>query len=134
MAQEAGVARRVTETLYYVKDMSAAIQFYTERLGMRLLSQQDWGFALLAADESHNVGLLDEKTWKAPRHHDIPLPVPRLSFQTDDFDGEVERMRASGVTVEIVSADGAAIKAAVFRDQDENPFFLWDDGTELPEE
>ncbi len=123
------MARRITETLYFVRDLDKAIPFYTESLGMRLITHQDWGFALLAADESHFVGLLQDDVWKAPRHHADALPVPRLSYKTDDIDGEVARLREKGVLVEEVSGEGDQVRAAIFRDEDMNPFFLWDDGS-----
>ena len=52
-----------------------------------------------------------------------------MSFRTDAFEQEVARLRTSGVEVTEVSRPEDPVRAAVFRDCDGNPFFLWDDGS-----
>ena len=39
------------------------------------------------------------------------------------------RLREKGVLVEEISDKDDPVRAAIFRDEDMNPFFLWDDGS-----
>lgn len=123
------MSRRVTETLYFVSDVEAAIEQYVEGLGFRLVEVEDWGFALLEAPGGAHVGLLSVRTWDPGWKPGAPIPPPRVSIQTDDIDGEVARLAAAGVWVSTVRGEPGTVRVATIRDLDGNRLFLWDDGS-----
>lgn len=124
------MGRRLSETIYYVHDLNSAVDFYVGYFGFELIEKQDWGWALLEAGGG-KVGLLTEAVWKQSGADYEGLPRPRLAFQTDDLDGEIARLRASGVEVEDAKGEPGKMRAVTFRDLCGNEFFLWDDGSPL---
>ncbi|MBS1715411.1 MAG: VOC family protein [Armatimonadetes bacterium] len=121
--------RRAQETLYYVDDLDAAIAFYTGTLGLSLIEKFDFGFALIDADGlGSTIGLMS-----ASLHGADDLghghPRPRLVFQVEDVEAQVEDLKSKGVTVTAVSGEKGQTRAAHFYDPDGNPFFIWEDGS-----
>ena len=123
------MAWKVTETMVQVKDLDAAIAFYTERLGFTLIEQQEWGFAMLTPDGTAKIGLLTVTAGNPGWKEGDKLPAPRVSLQTDDIEAEVARLREAGVDVDEVKGDAGTLRAVGFRDLDRNKYFLWDDGS-----
>ena len=118
---------RVSETIYCVRDMDAAVQQYTEAFGFTLLSRQDWGWALLDGGNGQRVGLVLAK-WMREEGDDLDrLPSPRLGVQTDDIDANVARLRAAGIPVTDPQGPAGQTRTATFTDADGNLFFLWQD-------
>ncbi len=91
-----------------VSNLDAAIQFYTERLGLKLLSSEvneadHEAFAFLEL-EGGNLELLqglDEKGWPAPFVKPVIQPpyCPHLALQTEDMDQIVQLFRAKGIPI-----------------------------------
>jgi predicted enzyme related to lactoylglutathione lyase len=119
------VITKVSETIYFVRDLDAAVEFYTTRLGWTLREKYEWGWAQLDIDGSARVGLLTEAAWKEQGEG---LPRPRIALQTTDIEGEVKRLKTAGVECEDISGEPGTLRAVTFSDLDGNAFFLWDDG------
>jgi len=124
------MARRLTETLYFVRDMDEAIQFYTQQVGFNVEQRFDWGFAVLTVDGSHRLGLVLESEWEREYPDEDSLPRPRIAIQTDDFAGEMHRLRNSGIPFGTIRGDRGKRQSVTFFDPDENPVFLWADPDE----
>lgn len=120
---------RLSETLYFVRDMDDAIRFYTEQIGFTLEQRYDWGFAVLNADGSC-IGLMLESAWDREFPDTDELPKPRIALQTDDFDTQVHRLRTLGVAMGTVNGHHGGRQTVTFCDLDENPIFLWSDPEE----
>lgn len=114
----------VSETIYYVRDFEAAVRFYSESLGWRLIEKQDWGWAQFEVDGAARVGLLAESV--GPKGEGFPSP--RLGLKTDDLDVEVCRLREAGIRVEDPVGEKGQTRATTFFDPDGNPYFLWSEG------
>ncbi|NUL81943.1 MAG: VOC family protein [Armatimonadetes bacterium] len=110
-----------SETIYYVTDLNAAVKFYTETLGFRLVGQYDWGWAELEIDESSRIGLMAQNCWPDPKNK----PAPRISLHSEDIESVVSDLRSKGVEVEPISGDPGETRATSFKDLDGNEFFLW---------
>lgn len=115
----------VSETIYYVDDLDAAVEFYTQALGWKLLDKQNWGWARLDVDGRARVGLMAKTVWGA----DGERPVPRIGLQTIEMDAEIERLCTAGVRMDEVIGEPGSIRALTFYDNDGNAFFLWDDSS-----
>jgi catechol 2,3-dioxygenase-like lactoylglutathione lyase family enzyme len=94
---------------YIVDDVAAAIDFYTEHLGFELRSNPAPAFAdvvrghlrvLLSGPASSGARATPDDSAGAGRN--------RIHLISDDFDAEVERLRAAGVPFrsEVVSGPG----------------------------
>jgi catechol 2,3-dioxygenase-like lactoylglutathione lyase family enzyme len=125
------MAIRVSETIYYVHDLEAAVNFYRDQLGWKLVDKQEWGWALFDVDGTSKVGLLTEAIWRQSGADYEVLPHPRLGLKTDGIEGEVARLKASGIGVDSITGEPGKMQAVTFRDLCGNEFFLWDDGSPL---
>lgn len=114
----------VSETIYYVHDFEAAVRFYSECLGWRLIEKQEWGWAQFDVDGTSRVGLLAESV--GPKGEGFPSP--RLGLKTNDLDVEIRRLREAGLRVEDPVGEEGQTRATTFYDLDGNPFFLWSGG------
>jgi catechol 2,3-dioxygenase-like lactoylglutathione lyase family enzyme len=127
------MAIRVSETLYFVRDMDAAIRHYTEVLGFKLIEKDEWGFAVLDVDGTSKLGLILETAWEREFPDEDELPTPRLAIQTDDFAGEVHRLKALGVPFNTIRGEKGQRQSVTFYDHDENMIYLWSDPVETME-
>lgn len=118
------MAMSQTETIYYVRNLDAAVEFYVQKLGWRLIERADWGWAQFDVDGTARVGLLLEST--APQEEG--LPRPRIGLQTDDLEAEIEKLKASGVRVADPAGKPGETRATTFWDLDGNAYFLWSNG------
>ncbi len=113
---------KISETLLFVEDLDRGIQFM-ERTGLVLQNRQDWGWALfLDPMTGQKVGLLLRSAWEEESEHSLP---PRLSFESDDLDADVEILREAGATVGDISGDADSTRSCTFIDQDGIAYFLW---------
>lgn len=111
---------RLTETIYHVSDIDAAVRFYTDVLGFSQVERFDWGWARLEKDGAH-AGLL---LAKFAEHSN----ASRLSFQADSLEEEVARLVEAGVDCDEIKGEPGTTRAVNFRDADGNVYFLWEDG------
>lgn len=111
----------VSETIYYVRDFDAAVSFYAEKLGWRLIEKLDWGWAQFDVDGIARVGLLAESA--GPQGSGFPSP--RVGLKTDDLDREIQCLREVGVKVEDPVGEPGQTRATTFYDPDGNLYFLW---------
>ena len=51
---------KITETIFSVRGMDAAVEFYTAALGFQLTERQDWGWAVIESN-GQRIGLVLEK-------------------------------------------------------------------------
>ncbi|MFQ3678567.1 MAG: VOC family protein, partial [Fimbriimonadaceae bacterium] len=58
------MAIRVTETIYFVRDIEAARRFYAEQMGFELLEEAEWGWLLFQMDPDHQLGIMAESAWE----------------------------------------------------------------------
>jgi lactoylglutathione lyase len=122
--------RRAQETMYYVSDLDAAIEFYTQKLGFTLMHREDWGFAFLDADDRHGrIGLISLDLFRQHHPEDPEYPRPRLVFNVASLDEEIAELHRKGVRVSQVYVSTGSTRSATFYDADNNPFFMWETGT-----
>lgn len=123
------MARRVSETMYFVRDLDAAIEFYTVRMGCELTEKHEWGFAVVELPGGQRLGLCQvqefEPTWKPGD----PMPAPRVAIQTTDIEADHMLMTRAGVQSTEPKGDPGAIRYLSITDPDGNLIFLWDDGS-----
>lgn len=113
---------------YMVADVEAAIAFYVDNFGFRLLSNQAPAFA----DVAHgNLRLLlsGPQSSAARPMPDGRQPSPggwnRLHFVVDDLAAEVERLRAAGVSFRNDIIKGPGGSQIVLDDPSGNPIELF---------
>jgi catechol 2,3-dioxygenase-like lactoylglutathione lyase family enzyme len=116
----------ITETIFSVRDIDAAIRFYTETLGFRLTERQDWGWAVIE-DNGQRIGLVLDKWMRDEGAPQEVLPIPQIGMKTDDIEAEVAALRAKGLDVVGPQGEPGATRTATFRDPSGNCIFLWCD-------
>ena len=114
---------KATATLPVV-DIDRAIEFYVEKVGLRVTYRDDFGQALIALPDESVFSLYQ----RAPALADHTV----VSFTTDDIQADVAALRGRGVVFEeysapeagLVTVDGVATlgpnKAAWFKDSEGN--------------
>jgi catechol 2,3-dioxygenase-like lactoylglutathione lyase family enzyme len=116
----------MTETLYPVKDLDAAILLYRQVFGFRLLDRQPWGFAMMESRSGQRVGLLLDRWMRGSGEHSPDMmPAPRLAFQTSSIDRQARKLRDAGLEVSEIDGEAGSTRAATFWDADGNAYFLW---------
>lgn len=123
------MATRLSETIYFVRDLDEAIQFYTHQVGFKLDERYDWGFAVLSSGNA-KLGLMLESLWEREYPDEDELPKARIALQTNDFDGELRRLRSMSVPLGTVHGEHGKRQAVTFSDPDENAIYLWSDPEE----
>ncbi|MGQ9781446.1 MAG: VOC family protein [Nitrososphaeria archaeon] len=90
-----------THTSLYVKDMDAAVKFYTEILGMKLIRrrketpQDNAERAFLASDDGpYRIELTQPKTSRPNTEK-----LDHIAFDVENLDGVLEELRQKGVTI-----------------------------------
>ena len=124
------MARRLTETLYFVRNMDDAIQFYTQQVGFAVEQRFDWGFTVLTVDGDNRLGLVLESEWEREYPDEDELPRPRIAIQSDNFHAELNRLRMHGIPFGTIRGEAGTRQSVTFFDPDENPVFLWADPAE----
>jgi catechol 2,3-dioxygenase-like lactoylglutathione lyase family enzyme len=128
------MARRISETIYFVGDMDEAVRFYTEQLGFTLEERHDWGFTTLSLEGKGCIGLMLSSAWERELPDTDDLPRPRIAIQTDDFAGELHRLRSTAIRMSSINGEKGGRQSLTFLDADDNPIFLWFDPEESMEE
>ena|SRR5215210_173511 len=114
---------------YLVRDVDAAISFYTEHFGFALEQQMGPAFAIVARD--------DLLLWLSGPQSSAARPMPdgrrpepggwnRLVVEVEDLETKVAELKKAGVTFrnEIVTGPGG--KQIVLDDSDGNPVELFE--------
>ncbi|MBI1817596.1 MAG: VOC family protein [Deltaproteobacteria bacterium] len=95
IAAQSQLAIELAHPTVYVRDMQAALAFYRDGLGLRVVDEGKW-LSLLAAG-SANVALhWTGSATQRPQVGDI-----RLEFRADDLDRAVSALRGGGMRVEV---------------------------------
>jgi catechol 2,3-dioxygenase-like lactoylglutathione lyase family enzyme len=115
---------RITVTSVFVDDQDKALRFYTEVLGFEKKTEIPLGEArwltVVSPDQPNGTELLLE-----PDGHPAVRPfkdalvadgIPFTSFGVDDVAGEVERLKARGVTFTREPLEMGDVTTAVFDD------------------
>jgi catechol 2,3-dioxygenase-like lactoylglutathione lyase family enzyme len=115
---------RITVTSVFVDDQDKALRFYTEVLGFEKKTEIPLGEArwltVVSPDQPNGTELLLE-----PDGHPAVRPfkdalvadgIPFTSFGVDDVAGEVERLKARGVTFTQEPLEMGDVTTAVFDD------------------
>jgi catechol 2,3-dioxygenase-like lactoylglutathione lyase family enzyme len=113
------------ETTYYVRDLDAAIAYYTERLGFSLKFKQEWGFALMEVQQNNHIGLMSVAAYAGtfPAYeHDTR---PRAVLRADDIAAEHSRLYDNGVLVSPIAGETNGPRAFLFWDMEGSPFFVY---------
>jgi catechol 2,3-dioxygenase-like lactoylglutathione lyase family enzyme len=115
---------RIYVTTVFVDDQAKALDFYTKVLGFVLkhdipVGEHRW-LTVVSNEAPHGTELLLE-----PNEHPAVKPyqaalaedgIPAASFQVDDLDGEVEKLRARGVVFNVDPTDAGTVRMATFDD------------------
>ena len=86
--------KRIKFVTVPVKDQDRALRFYTEKLGLRIFTDQTMGamrWIELQVPGSETMIVLSEQTGHAPG------PMPALVFVADNVAGTYEALKAKGV-------------------------------------
>jgi catechol 2,3-dioxygenase-like lactoylglutathione lyase family enzyme len=100
-----------------VSDMNQAIKFYTETLGLKLLSNYGGEFAEIDAN-GLRIGLHPGKKGRDPMSRDMSL-----GFQVDDAAAAKKALESKGVIFEKRTQDRGAI-IENFNDPDGTPLYI----------
>lgn len=103
---------------YYVADLERAARFYTDVLGLKLLSQDD--VARFDID-----GVLFELVPTTDRSKLLGGGNARLCLCVDDMDKALEELKTKGVLTSRAQAKGTGVLAS-FQDLDGNEICLWE--------
>jgi len=93
---------KLLHTSITVKDMDESVRFYTENLGMSLLSrreikQNDAEIAFLGAEGTdHRIELT---WWRAKRDYAEGDQLEHIAFGVEDLSQMIEKMRSRGVEI-----------------------------------
>ena len=116
---------------YIVDDVERAVGFYSEQLGFIVEMQPGPGFALLSRGELRLLlNASDGPGGASQAMPDGRQPEPggwnRFQIEVDELDGQVERLRAAGVTFrnEIVAGRGG--RQVLVDDPAGNPIELFE--------
>jgi catechol 2,3-dioxygenase-like lactoylglutathione lyase family enzyme len=108
-----------------VSDMDAAVNFYTNVLGLKLTNRFGNHWATVDAGKGLVIGL-------HPASPRFPAPGTKggmmIGLEIDEpIEGVVDRLQRKGVRFKgsIIKDDGAG-SFADFEDSDGNPFYLWE--------
>lgn len=88
---------------FQVRDLEASIQFYTEKLGFKLLRQsisEQYGErgAILEYSGARLELLQSLGSTYEPKKPERPY-CPHLCFETDDMDGVLKRLKDNGIPI-----------------------------------
>lgn len=111
-------------TSVFVDDQSAALEFYTEKLGFIVkndvpLGENRW-LTVVSAEDPDGTELLLE-----PSEHPAVVPfkaalvkdgIPAASFQVDDLNAEYQKLRALDVSFPVEPMDAGPVRMAVLDD------------------
>ncbi len=104
----------------YVADVPNALKFYSEILGMHVVSHCGRDFAELEMN-GMNVGL-------HPSVKREPSPGTKgaisIGLEVDDLDAEIVRLKAKGVVFQGPVVEDGQVRLAFFSDPDGNPIYL----------
>lgn len=121
---------KASETDYFVTDMAAAIEFYTNVIGFKLIKRYDFGFTLLDVDgKGGKIGLFDLKTFQSSDLKEDGFPRPRLAIHVSDITQTTSELTARGAKVSDILGDSGGSRCAHVFDADGNSLFLWEDGS-----
>jgi catechol 2,3-dioxygenase-like lactoylglutathione lyase family enzyme len=118
---------------YFVDDVDAAIDFYTEHLGFEVVMRPAPPFAMLRRDD---LRLLVSKPGGGPgggaAMPDGRLPEPggwnRFQVQVDDLDAAVEALRGAGATFRNEIVEGVGGRQVLVDDPAGNCVELFEPG------
>lgn len=95
---------RTDHFAFRVADMDEAIQFYTEKLGLALVSREvnepeleEFAFLALEGGDLELLQYLDGTTHQQPEI--APPYCPHLALVTEDMDATLERVRGHGIPI-----------------------------------
>ena len=108
----------VQHASFSVRDVDAALPFYTDVLGFTVAPRPDFGIAGAWLDTGNGIQihLIEDPDFVAPTG-------PHLAFQTDDIDAEVARIRELGVEIS-EPFELAGMRQSFFHDPSGNQFEL----------
>jgi catechol 2,3-dioxygenase-like lactoylglutathione lyase family enzyme len=115
---------RIYLTSVFVDDQAKALDFYTGKLGFTLkndvpVGEHRW-LTVVSKEQPDGTELLLE-----PSAHPAAKPfkdalvadgIPFTSFQVNDLDAEVERLKGTGVDFTLEPMDAGPVRMAVFDD------------------
>jgi catechol 2,3-dioxygenase-like lactoylglutathione lyase family enzyme len=115
---------------YIVEDVDAAIAFYTEQLGFAVIMHPAPPFAMLARDDlrlllSAPSGQGGGGQVLAGGRRPEPGGWNRFQVEVQDLEGEIERLRAAGVTFRSDLIEGIGGDQVLIEDPSGNPVELF---------
>ena len=119
----------LTNVGIFVKDQKRARDFYTKKLGLKVVGgMPEWGYLELAVKKGAKDAVLNlwtPKAWglTAAQAKKKVGGITGLGFYAPNFDGTVAALRKKGVEVETWE-EGQGYKMATVYDPDGNGFFL----------
>lgn len=116
---------------YIVRDVDAAIAFYTGQLGFELVMHPAPPFAMLERGDLRLVlSAPNPSPGGGASLADGRVPEPggwnRFAVQVDDLDAAVERLRASGAAFRGESVTGVGVRQVLVEDPSGNPVELFE--------
>src|SRR5678810_822091 len=116
---------------YIVDDVEAAIQFYTQQLGFKLVMHPASSFAMLSRNDLRLV--LSVPNPSGGGGQPMPDGTPqkpggwnRFAIEVQDLAGTVDRLRAAGVPMRNTIVVGVGGKQVIIEDPAGNPVELFE--------
>jgi catechol 2,3-dioxygenase-like lactoylglutathione lyase family enzyme len=104
----------------FVEDVSAAVRFYIETLGMKLVEENRGASAVIDAGDGFRIALRGGRSVEAGRAGSAVGLIPKVPLRE-----AIAIFENRGVTFEVSEEDGRTL--ARFHDPDGNPFYLFQD-------
>ena len=107
-------ATQLTIVFFYYKDLPAAMRFYKDVMGLKLVIDQGWSKIYQIGGEAH-IGLVDEAHGM---HKSAPVKPVQLCIRVPDVDAWYAYAKARQVTAlsDLFISEHLGIRAFVFED------------------
>jgi predicted enzyme related to lactoylglutathione lyase len=107
-----------------VRDQGAALEFYRDKLGFRVLTDQQFGPGMRWIEMRPGKGDTGVVLFTPPGHESRIGTFAGISFQTDDVQKTYEELSARGVEFVQPPKSESWGTSAIFKDIDGNQFVL----------
>jgi lactoylglutathione lyase len=93
---------RLAHTAINVKDMNVSLNFYVEKLGMKLIKRKyipENNAEIAFVSDGNSNHLIELTNWKNNREYNEGDQLDHLAFKVDDIEKTLSRLKNGGVNI-----------------------------------